>query len=446
MQNQTYGRLSPGQILLSGFVFVILIGTALLMLPYSTVHGISLLDALFTATSAVCVTGLIVKNTPQDFTLFGQLVILGLIQIGGLGYMSMSTMVALLAGRRIGLFERMMIKESLNITSMEGVVRFIKRMLIFVFIAEASGVVLLAGVFVPEYGTLRGGLLSVFHSVSAFNNAGFSLFEDSLIHYRANLTVNLTIISLIVLGGLGFVVVDDLYERLRARTHHIMQHTKIVLTTTGVLIVLGAVVIYINERDFLFRTMPLKETMLSCLFASVTARTAGFNTIDYSKLQPQTLFFTILLMIIGASPGSTGGGIKTVTFTVVVMHIWATLRGRADTVIFKRRVPEPLVSRALVILALAVLYITVVTFVIEDIEHSGFLATMFEVVSAFGTVGLSVGNGQSLSLVANFSALSKAIIIVTMLVGRLGPLTLFMAILRQKEQNIRYPEGRLMIG
>jgi len=439
------GRLSSAQVMVSGFVGVISLGTVLLMLPYSTTHGISLLDALFTSTSAVCVTGLIVKNTPQDFTLFGQIVIMLLIQVGGLGYMSMSTMLALLAGRRIGLFERMMIKESLNITTLEGVVRFMKRMLLFVFTVEILGTLIFALVFRKDFSTSDAFFYGIFHSISAFNNAGFSLFSDSFVHYRNNILLNLTVMFLIILGGIGFIVVDDLIDYIR-RGKRLMQHTKIVIVVTFILIFGGAAIIFFNERHFFFSGLTLKETMLSSLFASVTARTAGFNTIDYSLLQPQTLFFTIILMIIGASPGSTGGGIKTTTFTVVLMYVWTTIRGRRDTVIFKRRVPEVLVSRALVIMALAVFYVTVITFIVEDIEHTGFLTTMFEVVSAFGTVGLSVGNGGALSLVAGFSVPSKIIIIITMLVGRLGPLTLFMALLKQREEKIRYPEGRLMIG
>jgi trk system potassium uptake protein TrkH len=439
------GRLSSAQVVVSGFVGVIALGTALLMLPYSTTHGISLLDALFTSTSAVCVTGLIVKNTPQDFTLFGQIVIMLLIQVGGLGYMSMSTMLALLAGRKIGLFERMMIKESLNITTLEGVVRFIKRMLFFVFTVELLGTLVLGLVFKKDFNISDALFYGIFHSISAFNNAGFSLFSDNFIRYRNDILLNLTVMLLIILGGIGFVVMDDLFDNIRNRKR-LMQHTKIVIVVTLILISGGAIIIFFNERHFFFSGLNLKETMLSSLFASVTARTAGFNTIDYSMLQPQTLFFTIILMIIGASPGSTGGGIKTTTFTVVLMHIWTTIRGRRDTVIFKRRVPEVIVSRALVIMSLAVFYVTVVTFIVEDIEHTGFLTTMFEVVSAFGTVGLSVGNGGTLSLVAGFSVPSKIIIIITMLVGRLGPLTLFMALLRQREEKIRYPEGRLMIG
>ncbi len=445
METYSSGRLSSPQILLSGFLGVIALGTALLMLPYSTRDGITLIDALFTSTSAVCVTGLIVKSTPVDFTLFGQVVIMLLIQIGGLGYMSMATLLALLSGRRIGLFERMMLKESLNITSFEGIVRFMKRMLFFVFSVEAAGAIVLVFVFLENNSPQKSIILGVFHSISAFNNAGFSLFPDSFIRYRGDMVLNTTVMLLIVLGGAGFIVVDDLYDYLRYRKK-LMQHTKIVLVVTLILITGGALVIFFNERYFLFSGLPLKEKVLASLFASVTSRTAGFNTVDYSMLQPQTLFFTIILMIIGASPGSTGGGIKTTTFAVVVMHIWATIKGRRDTVIFKRRVPDFLISRALVIMSLAVLYITVVTFVVEDIEHTGFLKTMFEVVSAFGTVGLSVGNGDALSLVAGFSLPSKVIFVITMLVGRLGPLTLFMALLRQREEKIRYPEGRLMIG
>jgi|Deesub1362B_J571_1020462.scaffolds.fasta_scaffold00123_60 trk system potassium uptake protein TrkH len=446
MEEYTSGRLSPAQLLVSGFLGLIAFGTALLILPYSTTHGISLIDALFTATSSVCVTGLIVKNTSVDFTLFGKIVILFLIQIGGLGYMSMATMLALVAGRRIGLFERVMIKESLNISSLEGIIRFMKRMLIFVFSVELLGALILISVFIKEFSPKDAILMGVFHSISAFNNAGFSLFHDSFVRYRSDITLNLTVVTLIVLGGIGFIVINDLYEKLRDRHRRLMQHTRVVLSVTALLIIGGAMVIFFNERKFLFSDMEFFEKVLSSVFASVTARTAGFNTIPYAELQPQTLFFTIILMIIGASPGSTGGGIKTTTFTVVLLHIWSTIRGRRDTVIFKKRVPEILVSRALVIMALAVLYVTFITFVVEDIEHTGFLSTMFEVVSAFGTVGLSVGSGDSLSLVATFSSLSKVIIILTMLIGRLGPLTLFMALLRQKEERIRYPEGRLMIG
>ncbi len=437
---------STSQILLSGFLGIIALGTVLLLLPYSTTNGISFIDALFTATSAVCVTGLIVKNTGTDFTLFGQFVILILIQIGGLGYMSLSTMMALIAGRKIGLFERFMIKESMNIDTFAGVVRFMKRVLVFVFLTETVGALILAGFFMKDMSPEQAILYGIFHSVSAFNNAGFSLFPDSFIRYRAAIIPNITLMSLIVLGGLGFVVVDDIYERLLHRRKKLIMHTKLVLTSTVLLLILGTVVIFLTERHHLFSTLTTKESILASLFGSVTARTAGFNTVDYSLLQSHTLFFTIILMLIGASPGSTGGGIKTTTFSVVILNIWATLKGKEQTVAFKRAVSPLLVSRALVILALAVFYVTTITFVIIDIERSQFLPTLFEVVSAFGTVGLSVGNGGTLSYSANFSYFSKFIIIVTMLTGRLGPLTLFTALVKQKVETIKYPEGRLMIG
>ncbi len=442
------GKLSPAQLLVFGFIAMILLGTAFLVLPYATTGGISLADALFTATSAVCVTGLTVKNTPADFTIFGKVVILLLVQIGGLGYMSMATFLALLVGRKIGISERMLIKESLNIATLEGIVRFMKGMLVFVFAAESAGAAILSVRFMREYPPMEALFHGLFHSISAFNNAGFSLFPDSLMRYRGDITVNLTVMTLVVIGGAGFVVVDDLYGWMRKRQKRLMLHTLIVLTSTAFLIVAGASLVYFNERKYLFADPDLDriDVFLASLFASVTARTAGFNTIDYSLLQPATIFLTIILMIIGASPGSTGGGIKTTTFTVVIMNIWCTIRGRKDTVMFKRRVPDELLSRSFVVLALAVIFINIVTMVIIDIEHTGFQRTMFEVVSAFGTVGLSSGDGGARSFSATFSDLSKGIMILTMLAGRLGPLTLFMALLKQREQRIRYPEGRIMIG
>ncbi len=446
--NKNATRITPSRLLVLGFVTVILLGAALLKLPYSTTHDISTIDALFTSTSAVCVTGLIVKSTPADFTDFGKAVILLLIQIGGLGYMSMATFMALLAGRKIGISEKILIKESLNIGSFEGIVRFMKGMIIFVLLAEGVGTALLYFSFLKEYSHREALWQGVFHSISAFNNAGFSLFEDGLARYRGDGAMNLIVMTLIVLGGIGFVVVDDLYARLRGHQKKLMLHTLIVLVSTAVLTAGGAFMVYFSERRYFFADADRSgvEVFLSSLFASVTTRTAGFSTIDYSLLQPATVFLLILLMMIGASPGSTGGGIKTTTFSVVIMHLWCTIRGKRDTVIFSRRIPEELVAKSLVVLALAMVLVPAVTFVIVDIEHTGFQKTMFEVVSAFGTVGLSSGDGGARSFSAGFSGLSKGIIILTMLAGRLGPLTLFTALLRQREERIRYAEGRIMVG
>lgn len=427
---------------------MIIIGTALLMLPQATVEGITLTDAFFTSTSAVCVTGLIVKSTPGDFTLFGKLVILSLIQIGGLGYMSMATFLGLLAGKKIGLYERLLIKESLNIDSFEGIVRLVKGMLIFVFLTEGIGVVILYSRFINEYSPGGAMLQSVFHSVSAFNNSGFTLFDDSLIRYRGDVMINIVVMSLVVMGGIGFTVVDDLYGKVRSRDHKIMLHTRLVLSVTFMLVITGALVFFFNEKSYRFveSDYGTAEQVLVPIFASVTARTAGFNTVDYSYLRPVTLFLTILLMAIGGSPGSTAGGIKTTTFSIVIMKIWCTIRGRRDTVIYRSRIPEDIISKSLVILSTGLIYITFATFIITDMENTPFLETLFETVSAFGTVGLSVGDGEAHSFCANFSDISKWIIIFTMLAGRLGPLTLFMSLLKRGEEQMHYPEGRIMIG
>lgn len=448
--NNSYSssRVSPPKLLVSGFLVAIILGTGLLMLPQATVSGISPVDALFTATSAVCVTGLIVKNTPVDFTLFGQMVILALIQLGGLGYMSMATLIALIAGRKIGIAERILIKESLNIATLEGIVKFMKGMLLFVVIAEVAGTLLLYVKFSYGYGLDSPLFQAVFHSVSAFNNAGFSLFENNLVNFRGDIGINFIFILLIFFGGIGFTVIDDLYGRVTGQEKKVMLHTRIVLIASIALVVAGAALIFYSERTYLFQQnhAGVGERILESLFASVTARTAGFNTVDYSLLQPATLFLTIVLMFIGASPGSTGGGIKTTTFSVVILHLWSTIRGRGDTVAFTRRIPPDLVARSLVVMALAVMFVAAVTFVIVDIEHVQFLRTFFEVVSAFGTVGLSVGDGGARSFCATFSNFSKCIIVITMFAGRLGPLTLFMSLVEQEEQRVQYPEGRVMIG
>lgn len=435
--------------LLTGFLLLIAAGTVLLMLPISTTRGISFTDALFTSTSSVCVTGLIVKDTQHDFTLFGLWVILVLIQIGGLGYMSMASWIALLAGKRIGLGERIVLSESLSAGTLEGIVGFMKRLIWFVFILELTGCIVLTARFSFDFPLKEALFKGVFHSISAFNNAGFSLFSDSLVRYRGDLVVNVVIMALIILGGIGFMVMDNSWRRfLSLKSSRLTLHTKLVLSASLVLITGGAVLFYISERTYLFTvTGPdIMEHMALSLFASVTARTAGFNTVDYSALQHATIFLTMCLMLIGASPGSTGGGVKTTTISVIVMHLWRTLRGKRDTVLFRQRVPESMIARAFVLLALSLFFIIIITFIIIEIEHSPLIKTLFEVVSAFATVGLSFGDGGPRSFAAAFSHPSKWMIIVTMFAGRLGPITLLTALLRQSEERIRYPEGRIMIG
>jgi trk system potassium uptake protein TrkH len=439
--------LGPSRILVMSFLAIIALGTLLLMLPASSKSGITFTDALFTSTSAVCVTGLIVKSTPGDFTVFGKAVILLLIQIGGLGYMSLSTVIALILGRKIGLSERILLRESLNIDSMEGIIRFIKQILVFVLAAEGIGAVLLTLAFSRHYALSEAAYYGVFHAISAFNNAGFSLFDDSLVGFVGDIPINLIIMALIVVGGIGFMVVVELWNTMApGAERRVPHHSKIVLTATAVLIVAGAVLFYLAERNYYLVSHGSGAPLLESVFSSVTARTAGFNTVAFAKLQPVTLFLVMTLMLIGASPGSTGGGIKTTTFSVIIMHIWCTVRGSDDTSIFRRKVPDNLIAKALVIFTLSILYVSVITFVIIDIEHSAFEATMFEVVSAFGTVGLSVGDGGSSSLSATFSDASKLILALTMLLGRVGPLTLFSALLERGARRYRYPEGGILIG
>lgn len=441
-------HLSPGQILAIGFLSFILIGALLLTLPISNTKGCSFVDAVYTAASAVCVTGLIVKDTPNDFTLFGQMVILLLIQLGGLGYMTSATVIFLMIGKKIGIGDRLVMKEALNVISIEGIVKFIKAIIAFTLFFELIGTLILTIRFLNYFEFKRAFLYALFHCVSAFNNAGFSLFSNNLIRFRGDEVVTLTITTLIIIGGIGFVVMSDLYRRERGKVAMLMQHTKIVLSTTAILIIAGTLLIYFFEMSNpqTFQQMTLKESVLASYFASVTPRTAGFNTVDYSLLKTETLYLTIILMFIGASPGSTGGGVKTSTFAIVIASLWTTIRGLKDVVMFKRRIPIEMISKSLLLVMLAVIFCTVCTLFLIKTQNIKYLDAMFEVVSAFGTVGLSVGDGGVRSLSALFSDGGKLLISFIMFAGRVGPITLAMALVAQREENFRYPEGKVMIG
>lgn len=441
-------HLNPPQILVIGFLSFILIGALLLIMPFSNINGCSFVDAIFTSTSAVCVTGLIVKDTPNDFTLFGQMVILLLIQLGGLGYMTSATILFLLIGKKIGIGERLIMKESLNVISVEGIVKFTKGVLVFSLFFELTGALILTTRFLMDFGLKEAFLYGLFHSVSAFNNAGFSLFSDNLVRYRGDAVVNLVITTLIIVGGIGFIVISDLYRFQRKEVTRLFQHTKIVLTTTAALIALGTALVYIFEASNpkTLGAMTLQESVLASYFSAVTPRTAGFNTIDYSLLKTETLFLSIILMFIGASPGGTGGGVKTSTFAVVIASLCATMKGLHDVVLFKRRVPSDIVSKSFLVITLAGIFCAIFTLYIIRTENIQYLDAMFEVTSAFGTVGLSVGDGGVKSLSAMFSETGKLLISFAMFVGRLGPLTIAVAIARHREERFRYPEGRVMIG
>jgi trk/ktr system potassium uptake protein len=444
-------QLTPTQILVIGFASVITVGTILLSLPFAAAEGrvIAPLDALFTATSAICVTGLITKDTPVDFSLFGQTVILVLIQIGGLGYMTFSTVMAIVMGKRIGLRERLVIQETFSTFTLEGLVRFTIGIIQFTVIAELVGGAILTFRFIQDHPPIEAAYLGLFHSVSAFNNAGFSLFSTSLVAYRGDWLVNGVILVLIVLGGLGFLVYHDILRRVKKEVLRLSLHTKVVLITSLVLIVIGSATFFLFERQnpTSLEALPLREQILASVFQSVAARTGGFNTVDIGALTTPTLYMIVLLMFIGASPGGTGGGIKTSTFAVMAIALWSTMRAKEDVTIFYRRLSPLVVAKAFFLASLAMILITGVTLVLLYSDHQTLQKTLFEVASATGTVGFSTGDGGTRSLAAVFSDFGKSLLILCMVLGRIGPLVIGVTALSHVQRSrYRYPEGKLMIG
>ena len=446
------GQYTAKQIVPMAFLGMILIGALLLMLPFATEGpGIRFIDALFTMTSAVCVTGLIVLDTPREFTLFGELVILLGMQLGGLGYSATATLLLLALGRRIGLRERMMMMEVLNTLSMEGLVRFVKVIVAITFIVESVGALILAARFSFDMDPARALYFGIFHAVSAFNNAGFSLFSENLVvkAYQTDLTVNLTITTLIILGGIGFLVYRDVLDNIHGHRFRLSTHTKLALLVSVLLIIGGTLGIWVFEvqNGKTLAAMSVGDQVLVAYFHSVSARTAGFNTIDLGLVATPTLYLIILLMIVGASPGGTGGGIKTTTFGIICASIWGTLKGRADVMMFHRRIPQELVIKSYVLALLALGLVTGFTMLLSYSENQPFLRIMFEVASAAGTVGLSTGNGGVLSLSALFSDFGKCVIIATMFLGRLGPLAIgLFAVKTHEDLRYRYAQARVVLG
>nr|WP_279233334.1 TrkH family potassium uptake protein [Acetobacterium tundrae] len=445
------GHRSPTEILICGFALLILCGTCLLMLPISSRsgEGTAFINALFTATSSVCVTGLVVVDTGTYWSVFGQTVMCVLVEIGGLGFMSFATMFFVLAGKRITIKDRILIQSSVNMDSLSGIVKFVKYIFFSSIIIQTVGALLLALVFVPDFGLATGIGYSVFHSVTSFCNAGFDLMGNfkSFTGYADNYLLNIVICSLIVLGGLGFAVTSDLiYVR---KFKKMSMHSKVVLISTGFLLVFGFIFFIIFEfnNPKTMGNLSLHGKFLASFFQSVTPRTAGSNTIDIAGLTEPSIFLTILLMFIGASPGSTGGGVKTTTVAVLLMTVGSVLKGKKDVVVFKRTILGPVIRRSLSVLVIAVGLVFFMIFVLLCTEPGApFDAVVFEVMSAFGTVGLTMG------LTPNLSGAGKIAISLTMFIGRLGPLTIAYAISRSEKHsrenvgNIKLPEGNIMIG
>jgi len=444
--------LSPSQFLAFSFLGIIVAGGVLLSLPVAHAAGrtVSVLDAFFTSVSAVCVTGLIVADTPVDFSVFGQVVVMLLIQAGGLGYMTLSTVLTVAIGRTITLQERLTLQEALNVQDMNGLVRFAGTVFKLTLAFELGGALILAIYWWPTFGLAGAAWRGLFHAVSAFNNAGFALWSDNLMGWRGDVVVNLVITTLIIAGGLGFFVWTELLTR-RRRAVKLSVHTRLVVAATIALLAGGTLLLLVLEwnNPRTLASLPFGEKVLAAYFQSVTTRTAGFNTVDIGALTVPSLFVMMGLMFIGASPGSTGGGVKTSTFSITLAALWATVRGEDDTVLFKRRLAPELVAKAFFISLIAFVTMNSVAWLLLLTEGRDLLKTLFETTSAFGTVGLSMGeNGAPVSLSAFFTPAGKCLMMLMMFIGRLGPLTLAIAVARRgaAQARIRYPEGKILVG
>lgn len=424
--------LNPGRFLVLGFAAVILLGTILLLLPVSANPGVTIhpVDALFTSTSAVCVTGLIAIDTADHFSVFGRTIVALLIQIGGLGITSIGVAFILLAGKKIGLKERVLVKEALNLNTLKGVVQLVKSVMLVTLCFEVVGMVLSYIVFSQDYPPLSALGISAFHSVAAFNNSGFDILGgyQNLIPYRDNVLLNLTTCGLIIFGGLGFYVIREMLHKRSLK--NLSMNTKIVLTMTLSLLAIGTVLLKLTDD----------VTWLGAFFQSTSARTAGFSTYALGDFTAAGQFALIILMFIGASPGSTGGGIKTTTTFTLLKSLLAFSTNR-DCTAFRRKISNESIIKAFTVTSLAAIIVCVMTFLICITEPQfTFLQVLFEVVSGFGTVGLSTG------ITPNLTAISKILLCLTMFIGRLGPLTMACIWVYQPSSNLSYVEERVTIG
>lgn len=436
---------NPPVTLMLSFAVVIFIGTILLMLPVSSAHNrvTPVVDAFFTATSATCVTGLIVVDTGSYWSMFGQIVILILIQLGGLGIMTVSTVFALLLGRNINLKLKHVMTHMVGGSRTVNIIALLKNIVLVTAVIEAVGAVLLFLKFSQVFPTQKAVYASIFHSISSFCNAGFSIFSDNLMSFGSSVIVSLVVPLLIFIGGIGFTVIIDLgrFFFTGGRVRKLSLHSKIVLTASGILIIAGFIAFFILEYNGTMQGFSPIRRFMSALFQSVTTRTAGFNTIDTAALGRTSLLVAMLLMFIGASPGSTGGGVKTTTFSVLVLTIISMIRGKRDIAAFKRRLPFGNFREATALTILSALIIFIVVSVMMLVEPHSFEDVMFETMSAFGTVGLSTG------ITSKLTNIGRVMITILMYIGRIGPMTLIYAFaIKRKHTNINYAEETIAIG
>jgi trk system potassium uptake protein len=450
MKNFLAKHLSPPRIFLLSFAVVILLGTILLWLPASANRGhITFVDALFSSTSAVCVTGLTVIDIGKDLSLGGQIVTLLLFQIGGLGIITFSVVLFGLMGRGISFKGREFVQSTFLHTPRRDLILIAKSVLTLTFIFEGMGTVLLFVRFSRDFSFGEALYQSLYHAVSAFNNCGYSLFSDNLMGYQSDPIVNLTVMGLIVLGGIGFIVQYEVISRLRGLQKKLSLHSKVVLSTTAILIIAGAALFYFFEMHHILKNTSFKTQILTSFFQSITPRTCGFNTVDIGSLTNATILMMIVLMFIGASPGSTGGGIKTTSFALLLLMIRNRLKGSENVNIFNRTIPREILARTVTIIFASAFSISLITSILllastENLppleSRHLFVEYLFDTVSAFGTVGLSMGT------TAKLNDIQKLAIIIMMFAGRVGPLTLAFSWHSSKNKNLIYAEESVMVG
>lgn len=440
-------KISPTRIIALSFILVILIGTALLCLPVSSRAGewTMPLDALFTSTSATCVTGLVVADTYTNWSLFGQIIILIMIQIGGIGLMTVISMIFLFMKKKLSMQERMILMQSAGNVQVGGIVRLIKRILLGTAIIETVGALLLSIRFVPRMGWGQGIYYAIFHSVSAFCNAGFDLMGkyeafSSFTAYSGDWLVGLTLAALIILGGIGFLVWNDILK-FRWQFHRYSLHAKLILITTSLLLLAGTIGYYIFESGYTMSADNVPTRILKSFFASTTMRTAGFNTIDYAGMSPSSVLLSDILMMIGGSPGSTAGGIKTTTIAVIFISMYSMSRGNSDSTVFRKRLGKDLVKQAAVIIVVYLTYMILGTMFICHIEGIDLAVSQFEVISAICTVGVTMG------ITPTLGTLSHIILIILMYSGRIGGFSLMLVFgQRTKEPPLKRPKEKVLIG
>jgi trk system potassium uptake protein TrkH len=444
-------HLSPPRIFVLSFAAVILIGGVLLWFPFAATKGnLRFIDALFSSSSAVCVTGLVVINIGKDLSTWGQVITIFLFQIGGLGIITFSTVFFVLMGRGISFKGREIVQSTFLHTPTRNFVVILKSVLWFTFVFESAGTLLLFIRFVQDFSPADAFYQAIYHAISAFNNCGYSLFSNSLMGYQGDLIVNLTIMGLIVIGGIGFIVQYEVFSKLRGIRKKLSLHCKIAILTTVALILVGAFLFYIIERNHIIKGTPLQTKILTSLFQSITPRTCGFNTVDIGLLANETILILIILMFIGASPGSTGGGIKTTSASLLLLVIWNRLKGNEEVNVYNRTIPKEIVGRTISIIFASAFSVSLVTSIllltgggnlpVSESRHF-FVEYLFEAVSAFGTVGLSMG------ITPKLSDVQKLAIILMMFAGRVGPLTLAFSLSGSRGgRGLTYAEEGVMVG